>query len=105
MTNEQITALMKELADKGKIIEAGWTSYRYMVVPKNAGAVQVEETRKAFFAGAQHLLSSLMTILDAGVDPTEQDLSRMDSIHNELQGFMDKLQREEESASTDKDSN
>lgn len=80
--------LSRELTDKGKLIEAGWVSLRLAAIPPNAPAVQLQEKRNAFFAGAQHLFSSLMTILDPDGEPTADDLKRMDLIDNELREFI-----------------
>ena len=79
--------LSRELADQGKLIEAGWIGYRLAVMSPNAPPIQLQECKQAFFAGAQHLFSSLMTVLDPGAEPTESDLRRMDSMHIELQAF------------------
>lgn len=81
--------LSRELTDQGRLIEAGWISLRLAAIPLNAPPVQLEEMRNAFFAGAQHLFGSLMTILDPGeVEPTDQDLARMDLIDAELKAFI-----------------
>lgn len=80
--------LSRELTDEGKLIEAGWVGLRLAAVPLDAPAIQLDEMRNAFFAGAQHLYSSIMTILDPGAEPTDNDLRRMELIHNELQGFI-----------------
>ena len=85
---DNVTKLTKLLSDQGKIIEAGWLSYLHLVVPRNASAVQVEETRRSFFAGAQHLFGSIMTMLEPGMEPTETDLKRMDYIAVELKEFV-----------------
>jgi hypothetical protein len=80
--------LSRELTDQGKLIEAGWVGLRIAAIPLDAPAIQLEEMRNAFFAGAQHLFSSIMTILDEGEEPTEGDLTRMDKIEKELKGFI-----------------
>ena len=80
--------LSKRLADEGKLIEAGWISYRAVVLHPQAPAVQIEECRIAFFAGAQHLFGSIMTTLEPGSEPTENDLKRMDLINAELDRFI-----------------
>lgn len=85
--SEVLTELSKVLTDQGKIIEAGWTGYRMGVLPGDCSQVQIDETRLAFFAGAQHLFASMMSILDPGAEPTENDLKRMDLIHEELNQF------------------
>jgi hypothetical protein len=77
----------KELADQGKLIEAGWAGYRLMVIPHEAPQIQIDECRLAFFAGAQHLFSSIMNMLDPDGEPTDADVKKMDLIHTELQRF------------------
>jgi hypothetical protein len=84
--------LSRKLADDGKLIEAGWVSLRIQAIPFNAPAVQLEEMRMAFMAGAQHLFSSIMTILEDGVEETEADLSRMDLIHKELEAYAKEIE-------------
>ena len=80
--------LTKRLADEGKLIEAGWVALRLNAVPLDAPAVQLREMRFAYIAGAQHLFSSIVSMLDPGTDEiTEADLTRMDLIHKELEAF------------------
>ncbi|RXG91621.1 hypothetical protein [Bradyrhizobium zhanjiangense] len=81
------TELSKKLADEGKLIEAGWTGYRMLVLPPDAPQIQVDECRFAFMAGSQHLFSSIMTILDSGDQESEADLRKMDLIDKELRAF------------------
>ena len=72
----------------GKItIDAGWKSYRAMVIPKSAGSTQVEECHRAFYAGAAILFHGIMKMLDPGDDPTEADLESMSAIQKELEDF------------------
>ena len=80
--------LERELTDQGKLIEAGWVGLRLAAIPDDAGKVQLEEMRNVFFAGAQHLFSSILTILEEGEEPTDADLKRMDLIQTELDGFI-----------------
>lgn len=65
-------------------IAQAWESYRRDVVPATASAVQVQECRRAFYAGAQGLLTALLTALDPATEPTERDLRLMDDVHTEL---------------------
>ncbi len=81
-----------DLTDNGKIIEAGWMGLRLAAIPLDAPAVQLEEMRGAFFAGAHHLFSSMMAIMDADAEPTEADLRRMSLINDELQSFYQMFQ-------------
>jgi len=80
--------LSRELTDQGKLIEAGWISLRIACELENAPPIQLQEMRNAFFAGAQHLFSSIMTILEPDAEPTDKDLERMDLIDKELKAFV-----------------
>ncbi|WLA80329.1 hypothetical protein [Bradyrhizobium elkanii] len=84
--------LSRELTDKGKLIEAGWVGLRLSAIPLDASAVQLNEMRMAFFAGAQHLFGSIMGILDPGAEPTDKDLERMDLIDKELRNFINEFE-------------
>jgi hypothetical protein len=87
-----IDEVTRKLVDEGKLIEAGWASLRMMAVAPDAPQVQLDEMRMAFFAGAQHLFGSLMSFLEAGEEPTETDLKRMDAIHKELGEFIEQFE-------------
>ena len=80
--------LSRELTDKGMLIEAGWIGLRLACDLEDAPKLQLDEMRNAFFAGAQHLFASIMTILDPGAEPTDKDLERMDLIDSELKKFI-----------------
>lgn len=88
MDREFLRRLERELVDKGKLIEAGWVGLRLAAIPEDAGKTQLEEMRNAFFAGAQHLFSSIMGVMDDDREPTEADLARMGLIQTELDGFI-----------------
>lgn len=77
-----------------KAIEKGWKSYLTMVIPKDASAVQIEECRRAFYAGAAILLESMMLIMDADREPTANDLMKMASIQEELDAFAHQLDKQ-----------
>jgi hypothetical protein len=83
--------LSRDLTDQGKLIEAGWIGFRFSVFTGEAPPpAQLEEMRNVFFAGAQHLFSSIITILDPGdIEPTEADLQRMDLIATEIKAFIE----------------
>lgn len=85
--------LVRELTDKGQLIEAGWVSLRLAAISPDAPKLQLEEMRNAFFAGAQHLFSSIMTFLEEGSEPTDTDLRRMDLIQTELDTFIAAFER------------
>ena len=79
----------RELTSQGKLIEAGWLGLRAATIPQDAAPLQIEEMRNAFFAGAQHLFASILSILDPGTDPTEADMARMNANQAELDAFID----------------
>jgi len=84
-----IDELTRHLADSGRLIEAGWLSLKVMAIPDDAPPVQIQEMRNAYYSGAQHLFASIMSMLDEGEEPTEKDLSRLDKIKAELDGFVE----------------
>ena len=80
--------LGQELTKQGKLIEAGWIALRIVAIPSDAPQIQLDEMRSAFFAGAQHLFSSIMTILDPGEEPTDADMAHIGWIADELETFI-----------------
>jgi hypothetical protein len=82
-----VDEVSKKLVDEGLIIEAGFVGYRRFVLHADAPQIQIDETRWAFFAGAQHLFASIMSVMDSDKEPTAKDMQRMDQIHAELQTF------------------
>lgn len=88
----RLEKLARDLTDKGKIIEAGWVGLRLAAIPLDAPAIQLEEMRGEFFAGAQHLFYSMMTILDPGEEATDADLDRMSLIQGELNSFIQQFE-------------
>lgn len=87
---EQLT---RQLANDGKLIEAGWVSLRLHAMPPDASVDQVQAMRMAFMAGAQHLFASMLTFLDGDSEPTEGDMKRMDLIDTELREFATELKQ------------
>ena len=82
-----VDLVSKRLTDEGRIVEGGWQAMRILCLTKDAPATQIDEMRKAFFMGAQHLYASIMGILEPGAEPTDKDMDRMQLIHNELEAF------------------
>ena len=92
-SKELLDELARQLVDAGKLIEAGWVSLRMTVLPPDASETQLDETRFAFFAGAQHLFASIMSFLDSDMEPTERDLLRMSKLQTELDEFLEEMKR------------
>lgn len=76
---------------EGKLIEAGWVGLRLAIGLKNAPADQLREMRLAFLGGAQHLFSSIMSVLDPSSEPTDAGLRRMHLISAELDAAQEEL--------------
>lgn len=90
-THADIEALTRHLMDEGKIIEVGFAGFSLAAIPTNAPTVQLGEMRNAFFAGAMHLFSSIITGLDPEHEVTDADERRMENINAELNAFGDEL--------------
>jgi hypothetical protein len=88
LTRHQLDTLTRHLTRDGKLIEAGFAGLRIACKLEDAPADQLHEMRLAFFAGAQHLFSSIMSILDPGSEPTDADMERMAQIDGELRAFI-----------------
>ena len=69
-----------------KRLDALWRTYSELL-PVSASTTQHMETRRAFYAGAASLFSTIMQMLDPGTEPTDADLKKMDELVGELQQF------------------
>lgn len=67
-----------------------WAGYRLKVVPEDAGAVQVEGCKMAFYGGAWAMFNLLMMIAAEEVDEVKSE-ARASAIEAELEGFADAL--------------
>ncbi len=86
-TQEQIKEMLRGLTGQGKLIEAGFVGFRLAAIPPDAGQIQIDAMRAAFFAGALHLFDSAMQIVDPGEEITDADMEKMDMIQKELNEF------------------
>ena len=68
------------------MIGEGWASYQAEVVPSNAPAVQREEYKRAFYAGAQAMFTAVME----ATEPDDEDVcdARLAAIVQEMQDFL-----------------
>lgn len=85
--DKQLNDLTRALTDEGKLIEAGWVGLRSECICDDAPEMQLSAMKMAFFAGAQHLFSSIMGVFEKGEDVTENDQRRITNIHIELHKF------------------
>ena len=83
--------LARKLIDEGKLIEVGFVTLCSMAMRPDAPKDWREEARMVFFAGAQHVFGSIMSVLDPGEEPTDDDMRRMSLIQEELDRFRHQL--------------
>lgn len=74
--------------EPGKVIEQGWKRYQERVLPPGAPAIQIRETRRAFYQGIRWFIEGLLHNIDPGSEPTETDLELLDSVQDELDRFL-----------------
>jgi len=78
---------MKNMSNHRSTVRDAWNSYRASVMPANAPPVQIQECRRAFYAGMECLMVAIMGGLDPGSDATEGDLDYVAALHQELLNF------------------
>lgn len=70
------------------LIEREWLSFAERVLPANAPAIQRQEMRRAFFAGAGRLFESLTNAV--GTDDVSEDagMDIMQGVEDEIRAFL-----------------
>jgi hypothetical protein len=68
-------------------VRTAWLDYRKKVMPPEAPHVQVVESRRAFYAGAEMLMLEILRGLDPGPDASQGDMDLITDIHQELMLF------------------
>lgn len=69
-----------------------WNSYMAAVFPDGRpNAIQLQETRRAFYAGARAIFSRIVGDLTPSAEPEPQDLKMMDDFEDELKVFLEKI--------------
>jgi hypothetical protein len=71
-------------------LDAVWDDYRKMVVPTDAGPHQIEETRRAFYAGAACVMGFFSEMTDSDLDPIE-GTAAVESLHLQLETFLESI--------------
>ena len=72
-------------------LAAGWEDFRRRVLPADAGAVQISEMRKAFYAGAAVMYDQM--VLGPVAMSDEQTERHLQALHEELQEFAAEMLR------------
>ena len=70
-----------------KLLATSWEGYRQMVVPPNASAIQVQETRQAFYGGATVIMTLIMGSLGKDEEATEAELKVLEDLDAEIREF------------------
>lgn len=71
-------------------LETQWNTYDERVIPKTAGPTQRRELRRAYYAGAAAMLSTLDKISLAGDDDDVTGAS-IEDLSNELDAFLEQI--------------
>jgi predicted RNA-binding protein with PUA-like domain len=74
-------------------ISSQWQSYEAQVLPKNCSPVQLQETRRAFYAGAASILAHMARL--SNEDISEEDGSDIiEELMQESKNFTDRIGRD-----------
>lgn len=73
-------------------IAAAWAQYHERVLPPDAGRIQVKESKRAFYAGAEAMIITMLRSFEPstgpeGDEPTDADMAVMDELRAELMEF------------------
>lgn len=74
-----------------RMLGDAWAEYREKLIPPEAGAVQVEETRRAFYAGAIQVFHGIHNGLSGGDDIGPEDEELIRGIATELDEYVASL--------------
>jgi len=86
----EIAEAMKEVADKGMLVAAGFAAFRIVAGDKVPPDMMLI-VHTAYMAGAEYLFTTIMSVLDEGEEATGNDLNRIELIYQELQRWRDKM--------------
>lgn len=72
---------------KRQLMAEQWDQFARSVLPVGASAVQRQEMRRAFYAGAQAILFRVIEAFAPESEPTAEDLQLMQDVHDEIEDF------------------
>ena len=78
---------------KRQLMAEQWDSFARAVLPKDAPAVQRQEMRRAFYAGAQGILHGVIAAFAPESEPTDEDLQVMANLEIELSEFAESVKK------------
>lgn len=76
---------------KRMLMAEQWDSFARAVLPADAPAVQRQEMRRAFYAGAQGIMFGVIAALAPDSEPTTEDLKVMENLQTELNDFAESV--------------
>ena len=80
-------ASRRVMARKGRLVRDGWQDYAQKILPKSAPPVQRQETRRAFYAGAAHLLATMAELGEPEVDE-DAGAGVLEATQHEIEAFV-----------------
>lgn len=80
-------------AETGGRVARAWRQYRMDVLPGAAPAIQVQETRRAFYAGAMLTLETLHDAVGPDTVSEDEGVEIMEAVHTELMVFLEAVKR------------
>jgi hypothetical protein len=89
--NAYAERIVREWAEKGKLVEGGWRSFRQVMMKDlnfDDPAQREDSLRTLYFLASDHLFASLVgALLDPGHTETDGDMRRFDNVRRELEQF------------------
>lgn len=73
-------------------VVAGFETYRTRVIPDHAPKIQEEECRRAFYAGAYHMLMNCFTAVGSDEIPEEEGIAALEGLKTEIETYVASLQ-------------
>jgi hypothetical protein len=70
-----------------RLIGAKWEDYCKSVIPKNAPQIQITESRRAFYAGAQGVMDAMAKQMSDSPDETPNEIAVVQDVMAELDEF------------------
>lgn len=70
------------------ILRRAWLDYEHTILdPIKADRIQRQETRRAFYCGAQSVFGGILSNLTPGEEPQEADLTMLSDVQAEIDAF------------------
>jgi len=68
-------------------VAQAWDDYHEIVIPQNAGPLQVRECKRAFYAGAESLMVTISHGLSEALEVRQEDVEHLVALQAELMAF------------------